>query len=97
MCVLAVVAVVGSALVLLSFLRDKRLRNVHGIYLANLAVCDLVIGAFSIPLYLVYVGMSKDLLCLPLCYHCFYNCSILVIPLYLVYVGMSTILLSLFL
>ncbi|XP_076445856.1 histamine H3 receptor-like [Babylonia areolata] len=49
-----VTAVGGNVLILLSYGRDGQLRDVHNLYLLHLAVCDLLIGAVSMPLYLIY-------------------------------------------
>ncbi|KAK7487699.1 hypothetical protein BaRGS_00020966 [Batillaria attramentaria] len=50
-------AVGGNVLVLLSYRRDRQLRSVHNLYLLNMAVSDLFIGAVSMPFYIVYTTM----------------------------------------
>ncbi|XP_076449089.1 histamine H3 receptor-like [Babylonia areolata] len=54
MSVAIVTAVGGNILVVLSYMRDRRLRTVHNLYLLHLAVCDLTIGSVSMPLYFIY-------------------------------------------
>ena len=60
-----VTAVGGNLLIILSYKRDYRLRNVHNLYLLHLAVCDLFIGAISMPCYLLYTGAF--VISMPLC------------------------------
>ncbi|XP_076445854.1 histamine H3 receptor-like [Babylonia areolata] len=58
-CLSAIVtAVCGNLLIVLSFWRDRRLRTVQNMYLLNLAVCDLTVGAVSMPIYLVYTVLN---------------------------------------
>ncbi|KAK7487698.1 hypothetical protein BaRGS_00020965 [Batillaria attramentaria] len=56
-CFAIATAVGGNVLVLLSYCRDRQLRSVHNLYLLHLAVSDLLIGAVSMPLYLIYTVM----------------------------------------
>ena len=47
-------AVVGNSLTICCFLRDKGLHKTCNIYILNLAICDLLIGAITMPIYLTY-------------------------------------------
>ncbi|XP_025421069.1 RYamide receptor-like [Sipha flava] len=46
---ISVMAVVGNALVIWIVTSSRRMRNVTNLYIANLALADIVIGLFSIP------------------------------------------------
>jgi len=46
---ISVMAVVGNALVIWIVTSSKRMHNVTNLYIANLALADIVIGLFSIP------------------------------------------------
>ncbi|KAG8442130.1 hypothetical protein GDO86_011070 [Hymenochirus boettgeri] len=54
--------VLGNSFVLFAFLIDKRLRNQSDFVLLNLAICDFFIGAFTSPLYLLYMLTGKWML-----------------------------------
>lgn len=47
-------AIVGNSLTICCFLRDKGLHKTCNIYILNLAICDLLIGAITMPIYLTY-------------------------------------------
>ena len=47
-------AVVGNALTISCFIRDKGLHKTCNVYILNLAVSDLLIGAVIMPIYLTY-------------------------------------------
>ncbi|XP_067660513.1 histamine H3 receptor-like [Haliotis asinina] len=51
MSVLILLAVVGNLLVIISYFRDKQLQTVHNLYILNLAIADLFIGAISMIFY----------------------------------------------
>ncbi|KAJ3595660.1 hypothetical protein NHX12_004963 [Muraenolepis orangiensis] len=55
MVTLAVVIVLGNALVIYAFKVDKSLRRQCNYYFLNLAISDFLVGAFCIPLYMPYV------------------------------------------
>lgn len=46
---ISVMAVVGNALVMWIVTSSRRMHNVTNLYIANLALADIVIGLFSIP------------------------------------------------
>lgn len=46
---ISVMAVVGNALVIWIVTSSRRMHNVTNLYIANLALADIVIGLFSIP------------------------------------------------
>ncbi|CAN9500663.1 unnamed protein product [Ophioblennius macclurei] len=54
MVTLVVVVVAGNALVILAFIVDKTLRNQSNYFFLNLAIADLLVGAFCIPMYIPY-------------------------------------------
>ncbi|XP_054267360.1 cholecystokinin receptor type A-like [Macrosteles quadrilineatus] len=51
--VIFLLAVVGNALVVVTLVRNKRMRTVTNVYLLNLAVSDLLLGVFCMPFTLV--------------------------------------------
>ncbi|XP_067660514.1 histamine H3 receptor-like [Haliotis asinina] len=51
MCVLILLGVVGNLLVIISYFKDKQLQTVHNLYILNLAIADLFIGAISMIFY----------------------------------------------
>ncbi|XP_071088818.1 histamine H3 receptor-like [Haliotis cracherodii] len=51
MSVLILLAVVGNLLVIISYFRDKQLQTVHNLYILNLAIADLFLGAISMIFY----------------------------------------------
>ncbi|XP_071088817.1 histamine H3 receptor-like [Haliotis cracherodii] len=51
MSVLILLAVVGNVLVIISYFRDKQLQTVHNLYILNLAIADLFLGAISMIFY----------------------------------------------
>ncbi|XP_068812055.1 histamine H3 receptor isoform X2 [Struthio camelus] len=52
---LVLATVLGNALVILAFVVDRSLRTQGNFFFLNLAVADLLVGAFCIPLYIPYV------------------------------------------
>lgn len=46
---ISVMAVVGNTLVIWIVTSSRRMHNVTNLYIANLALADIVIGLFSIP------------------------------------------------
>ncbi|POI24113.1 hypothetical protein CIB84_012138 [Bambusicola thoracicus] len=52
---LVLATVLGNALVILAFVVDRRLRTQGDFFFLNLAVADLLVGGFCIPLYIPYV------------------------------------------
>uniref|UniRef100_A0A061QLJ4 Putative muscarinic ACh receptor n=1 Tax=Cupiennius salei TaxID=6928 RepID=A0A061QLJ4_CUPSA len=64
---ISVVTVIGNGLVLLSFTLDKKLRTHSNYFLLSLAVSDLLIGAFSMPLFIQYLLIGEWTLGQALC------------------------------
>ncbi|XP_069815752.1 histamine H3 receptor-like [Dendropsophus ebraccatus] len=56
---LIVITVLGNILVMLAFILDKRLRTQSNFFLLNLAICDFLLGAVAIPLYIPYMLTGK--------------------------------------
>ncbi|XP_065525420.1 histamine H3 receptor-like [Lathamus discolor] len=54
MVLLALVTILGNALVILAFIMDRNLRHRSNYYFLNLAVSDFAVGVFCIPLYIPY-------------------------------------------
>lgn len=57
--ILIIVAVFGNTLTILSFIKDKRLRNVYNTYIVNLAITDLLIAIISMFFYAIYTLKSE--------------------------------------
>ncbi|XP_077983499.1 histamine H3 receptor-like [Glandiceps talaboti] len=55
MSIMLLVTTLGNLLVILAFIADKPLRTVSNCYLLNLAIADLLIGCFCIPVYIPYI------------------------------------------
>ncbi|KAJ7311816.1 hypothetical protein JRQ81_006126 [Phrynocephalus forsythii] len=55
MALLVLVTVSGNALVIVAFVVDKSLRTQGHFFFLNLAIADLLVGGFCIPLYIPYV------------------------------------------
>ncbi|XP_025070038.1 histamine H3 receptor-like [Alligator sinensis] len=55
MALLALITVLGNALVILAFVVDKNLRYRSNYFFLNLAISDVAVGAFSIPVYIPYI------------------------------------------
>ncbi|KAJ8976233.1 hypothetical protein NQ317_009730 [Molorchus minor] len=51
--IIFVLAVLGNSLVLVTLVRNKRMRTVTNVYLFNLAISDLLLGVFCMPFTLV--------------------------------------------
>ncbi|KAE8744380.1 hypothetical protein FOCC_FOCC008984 [Frankliniella occidentalis] len=70
----AVMAVVGNALVILAFQRERRLRRRTNYYIVSLAVADLLVGLLGIPFALLAsVGLPHNL------HACLFTVSLLVV------------------
>ncbi|XP_057253622.1 histamine H3 receptor-like isoform X1 [Pezoporus wallicus] len=54
MVLLALVTILGNALVILAFIMDRNLRHRSNYYFLNLALSDFAVGVFCIPLYIPY-------------------------------------------
>ncbi|KAM9023107.1 histamine H4 receptor [Ara ararauna] len=54
MVLLALVTILGNALVILAFIMDRNLRHRSNYYFLNLAISDFAVGVFCIPLYIPY-------------------------------------------
>uniref|UniRef100_A0A8C6ZX64 Histamine H3 receptor n=1 Tax=Nothoprocta perdicaria TaxID=30464 RepID=A0A8C6ZX64_NOTPE len=54
MVLLALVTILGNALVILAFILDRNLRHRSNYFFLNLAISDFAVGAFCIPLYIPY-------------------------------------------
>ncbi|XP_053323861.1 histamine H3 receptor-like [Spea bombifrons] len=54
--------VAGNILVMLAFMVDKRLRTHSNFFLLNLAICDFLLGAIAIPLYVPYMLTGRWML-----------------------------------
>ncbi|NXX83846.1 HRH3 protein, partial [Urocolius indicus] len=52
---LVLATVLGNALVILAFVVDRSLRTQGNLFFLNLAIADLLVGGFCIPLYIPYV------------------------------------------
>ncbi|EDO36816.1 predicted protein, partial [Nematostella vectensis] len=52
---IAILAVVGNALVVGSFIRHARLRTFTNYFVASLAVADIIVGLISIPMWTAFV------------------------------------------
>nr|XP_009479893.1 PREDICTED: histamine H3 receptor-like [Pelecanus crispus] len=59
MVLLALVTVLGNALVILAFIMDRNLRHRSNYYFLNLAISDFAVGAFCMPLYIPYSLTGK--------------------------------------
>ncbi|KGL79422.1 Histamine H3 receptor, partial [Tinamus guttatus] len=59
MVLLALVTILGNALVILAFLLDRNLRHRSNYFFLNLAISDFAVGAFCIPLYIPYSLTGK--------------------------------------
>ncbi|NXI46058.1 HRH3 protein, partial [Galbula dea] len=55
MVLLVLVTVLGNALVILAFMVDRSLRTQGRFFFLNLAISDLLVGGFCMPLYIPYV------------------------------------------
>ncbi|XP_056374496.1 histamine H3 receptor-like [Hyla sarda] len=59
---LIVITILGNVLVMFAFILDKTLRSQSNFFLLNLAICDFLLGAVAIPLYIPYLVTGKWLL-----------------------------------
>jgi len=57
--VISFLTIVGNIMVMVSFKIDKQLQTISNYFLLSLAVADLIIGAFSVPLFTVMLIMEK--------------------------------------
>ncbi|XP_061164918.1 histamine H3 receptor-like [Saccostrea echinata] len=55
---LIIIAMLGNALTIIAFVRDKKLQTVYNMYLVNLAVTDFSLSVFSMTVYSVYTITS---------------------------------------
>lgn len=70
----AVFAVIGNALVILVFHRERRLRRRTNYYIVSLAIADLLVGLLGIPFaILASMGLPTNL------YACLFTVSLLVV------------------
>lgn len=71
--IVALVAVVGNAMVIHVFRRDRRLRRRTNYYIVSLAIADLLVGLLGIPFaILASVGLPRNL------HACLFTVSLLV-------------------
>ena len=57
----AVLALVGNALVTFVFIREKKLRKLTNYYVVSLAIADLLVGLIGIPFAILsYIGLPKN-------------------------------------
>nr|XP_013798665.1 PREDICTED: histamine H3 receptor-like [Apteryx mantelli mantelli] len=59
MALLALITILGNALVILAFIMDRNLRHRSNYFFLNLAISDFAVGAFCIPLYIPYILTGK--------------------------------------
>ncbi|KAE8598615.1 hypothetical protein XENTR_v10016875 [Xenopus tropicalis] len=59
---MVVLIVIGNSVVILAFIVDRRLRTRSNFFLLNLSMCDFLVGAVSIPMYIPYRVTGKWLL-----------------------------------
>nr|XP_009934240.1 PREDICTED: histamine H3 receptor-like [Opisthocomus hoazin] len=59
MVLLALVTILGNALVIIAFIMDRNLRHRSNYYFLNLAISDFAVGAFCMPLYIPYSLTGK--------------------------------------
>lgn len=70
----SVVAVIGNALVIIVFYRERRLRRRTNYYIISLAIADLLVGLLGVPFAIMAsVGLPKDL------HACLFTVSLLVV------------------
>lgn len=70
----AIVAVVGNAMVILVFWRERRLRRRTNYYIVSLAVADLLVGLLGIPFAIMAsIGLPTNL------HACLFTVSVLVV------------------
>ena len=72
--IVAVLAVLGNALVITCFAKERKLRRRTNYYIISLATADLLVGLFGIPFaILASVGLPTNL------HACLFTCSLLVV------------------
>ena len=72
--IVAVCAVLGNALVIIVFSKDRKLRRRTNYYIISLATADLLVGLFAIPFaILASIGLPTNL------YACLFTVSVLVV------------------
>lgn len=59
MIIICVITIIGNALVMISFILDKKLRTLTNYFLLSLAVSDIMIATFSMPLYITYLLVGE--------------------------------------
>ncbi|XP_029443026.1 histamine H3 receptor-like [Rhinatrema bivittatum] len=60
-------AVLGNSLVIFAFVIDRRLKSQSNFLLLNLAICDFIVGSFTLPICITYVLKGKWILGRGLC------------------------------
>ncbi|OCT76730.1 hypothetical protein XELAEV_18031932mg [Xenopus laevis] len=59
--------VLGNSVVILAFIVDRRLRTRSNFFLLNLSICDFLVGAASISMYIPYKVTGKWMIGMYLC------------------------------
>lgn len=73
-CIVAVLAIVGNAMVICVFRKERRLRRRTNYYIISLAIADFLVGCFGIPFaILASLGLPNAL------YPCLFSLSLLVV------------------
>lgn len=67
MILLCAVTIIGNALVMISFIMDKQLRTLGNYFLLSLAISDVMIATFSMPLFIAYLLIGEWTLGRTLC------------------------------
>ncbi|KAK6173194.1 hypothetical protein SNE40_016692 [Patella caerulea] len=55
--IMIILAVGGNLLVIISYIKDKKLHNAHNLYIFHLAITDFLLGLISMPFYAVYTAL----------------------------------------
>ncbi|KAE8598613.1 hypothetical protein XENTR_v10016873 [Xenopus tropicalis] len=64
---MVVLIVIGNSVVILAFIVDRRLRTRSNFFLLNLSICDFLVGAVSISMYIPYKVTGKWMIGMHLC------------------------------
>ena len=59
MIVVCIITIIGNALVMISFIMDKQLRTLSNYFLLSLAISDVMIATFSMPLFIAYLFIGE--------------------------------------
>lgn len=59
MVIICIITIIGNALVMISFIMDKKLRTLSNYFLLSLAVSDVMIATFSMPLFTAYLLIGE--------------------------------------